>query len=109
MKDATTCRPLLRAAVFAALLLALGAGSAVGQGSDSVVKASAKASKPDDNGNPQIYHKLVHGTTLHGKQLFEPLSTEPLTYYHRTGPIGQVIAEHLPRPARVASSRALRS
>src|SRR3954471_6560011 len=54
MKDATTCRPLLRAAVFAALLLGLGAGSAAGQGSDSVVKASAKASKPDDEGNQTV-------------------------------------------------------
>src|SRR5436853_7506240 len=54
MKDATTCRPLLRAAVFAALLLALGAGSAAGQGSDSVVKATAKASKPDDEGNQTV-------------------------------------------------------
>jgi len=54
MKDATTCRPLLRAAVFAALLLGPGAGSAAGQGSDSVVKASAKASKPDDEGNQTV-------------------------------------------------------
>jgi spermidine synthase len=32
----------------------------------------------------------VHGTTLHGKQQFQPLSLEPLTYYHRTGPLGQL-------------------
>jgi hypothetical protein len=43
-----------------------------------------------------IYHKLIHGTTLHGKQQFDPLSPEPLTYYHKTGPIGQVFAEKLP-------------
>src|SRR5436190_23307374 len=56
MKDSTTCRSLLRAAVFAALLLGLGAGSALGQGtkSDSVVKATAKASKPDDEGNQTV-------------------------------------------------------
>src|SRR5207247_72083 len=36
------------------------------------------------------YHKLVHGTTLHGKQQVSPPSDEPLTYYHRTGPLGQV-------------------
>jgi spermidine synthase len=35
--------------------------------------------------------QLTHGTTLHGKQFMEPkLRREPLTYYHRTGPIGQV-------------------
>jgi spermidine synthase len=38
--------------------------------------------------------KLVHGTTLHGKQIrddrFPELQREPLTYYHRTGPVGQI-------------------
>ena len=36
------------------------------------------------------YHKLVHGTTMHGMQATNPaLQGEPLTYYHRLGPIGQ--------------------
>src|SRR5262249_16500290 len=36
---------------------------------------------------------LVHGTTLHGKQDLSPEHREePLTYYHRTGPIGHVFA-----------------
>jgi spermidine synthase len=33
------------------------------------------------------YHRLLHGTTLHGMQLVG--SSEPLTYFHKTGPIGQ--------------------
>jgi len=45
---------------------------------------------------PTVYHKLVHGTTLHGKQQVDPPSDAPLTYYHRTGPIGQVFAAGLP-------------
>jgi hypothetical protein len=84
--------------------------------------------EPDDAGLPLIYHKLVHGTTLHGKQHYASVGNmaeflsalgagsaaeaavdlasasarleserhEPLTYYHRTGPIGQVLAERLP-------------
>lgn len=37
------------------------------------------------------YRCLVHGTTQHGKQSLDPrCALEPLTYYHRTGPIGQV-------------------
>ena len=37
------------------------------------------------------YHSLVHGTTLHGMQSGDPINRrEPLTYYHRTGPIGHV-------------------
>ena len=36
---------------------------------------------------------LVHGTTMHGEQCLEPaLREEPATYYHRTGPLGQVFA-----------------
>ncbi|HTU18886.1 MAG TPA: hypothetical protein VMG10_12575 [Gemmataceae bacterium] len=39
------------------------------------------------------YRRLVHGTTLHGKQFVcpEDRRDEPLTYYHRTGPIGEVM------------------
>jgi len=38
-------------------------------------------------------HNLVHGTTLHGLQRLDPSRrTMATTYYHRTGPIGQVFA-----------------
>lgn len=37
-------------------------------------------------------HKLVHGTTLHGQQAIEPRTGEPLTYYHRQGPVGDIFA-----------------
>jgi hypothetical protein len=38
-------------------------------------------------------NQLFHGTTLHGQQSLDPARRdEPLTYYHRTGPIGQVFA-----------------
>lgn len=37
------------------------------------------------------YHSLLHGTTLHGRQSLDPQRRrEPLTYFHPTGPIGQV-------------------
>jgi len=40
---------------------------------------------------PGPYHQLIHGNTLHGQQSLDPArGREPLTYYHRTGPIGQV-------------------
>lgn len=36
-------------------------------------------------------HTLWHGTTIHGSQSTDAaLRYEPLTYYHRTGPIGQL-------------------
>jgi spermidine synthase len=38
------------------------------------------------------YRTLYHGTTLHGRQSLNPgRSMEPLTYYHRTGPIGEFL------------------
>ncbi|HKB13634.1 MAG TPA: fused MFS/spermidine synthase [Vicinamibacterales bacterium] len=39
------------------------------------------------------HHSLYHGTTLHGMQsLDEQHRTEPLTYFHHEGPIGQAFA-----------------
>ena len=40
-----------------------------------------------------VFRRLVHGTTLHGMQFVHPDSRrdEPLTYYHRSGPIGEVM------------------
>jgi spermidine synthase len=43
------------------------------------------------------YNRLMHGTTLHGRQELDAdrkpkHDAEPQTYYHRTGPIGQVFA-----------------
>ncbi len=39
------------------------------------------------------HHLLIHGTTVHGAQLRDPLRRrEPLTYFHRHSPIGQLFA-----------------
>jgi len=47
-------------------------------------------------------HRLVHGTTLHGVQWVEPnRCDEPLSYYHRAGPVGQVFAAFGRLPAAV--------
>jgi len=38
--------------------------------------------------------RLEHGTTLHGMQFMESgWMDEPLTYYHRSGPIGQIVKQ----------------
>ncbi len=37
---------------------------------------------------------LSHGTTLHGKQWLNPANrSEPVSYYHREGPVGEVFSE----------------
>lgn len=47
------------------------------------------------------FHLLVHGKTLHGTQALEPARRrEPLAYYHRTGPAGDVLAAFARDPAR---------
>lgn len=39
------------------------------------------------------YRTLAHGTTLHGVQSVAPEGrSEPLSYYHRTGPLGDIMA-----------------
>jgi spermidine synthase len=39
------------------------------------------------------YHTLLHGTTVHGRQSLDPArQREPLTYFTRSGPVGQVFA-----------------
>ena len=51
------------------------------------------------------YHMLYHGTTLHGAQSLQPdRRREPLTYFHASGPIGQVFTafSHKPRHQNVA-------
>ena len=46
-------------------------------------------------------HLLVHGNTVHGRQSLDPARRrEPLAYYHRSGPLGQVFRTLIhPRPA----------
>jgi len=44
----------------------------------------------DPNG---MFHRLVHGNTVHGRQFVNvSRRCEPLSYYHRTGPLGQLFA-----------------
>ncbi|MBN8281478.1 MAG: fused MFS/spermidine synthase, partial [Gammaproteobacteria bacterium] len=40
------------------------------------------------------FHQLVHGNTIHGRQYRDPARQgEPLTYYHRQGPLGSLFGE----------------
>lgn len=55
------------------------------------VLAVRESTLEDEQGKPEIYHELFHGTTKHGAQrLAANLSTIPLTYYSRPGPMGQL-------------------
>jgi spermidine synthase len=46
--------------------------------------------------NGHEYHTLIHGTTLHGLQCVDDktLRQEPLSYYHRNGPVGTLFAAY---------------
>jgi hypothetical protein len=41
----------------------------------------------------RTFVSLVHGTTTHGRQIAGDANPEPLTYFHRNSPIGQIFAE----------------
>ena len=46
------------------------------------------------------HHVLQHGTTLHGRQDMQiATACEPLSYFHRRGPIGDVFAAQAQSPA----------
>jgi hypothetical protein len=47
--------------------------------------------------------RLLHGATLHGQQFVDPeLRGEPLAYYHRTGPVGVLMAAYNTPSRRLA-------
>jgi hypothetical protein len=51
-------------------------------------------------------HTLRHGSTTHGAQVLGVTPPEPLTYHHRTGPIGQLF-DALPKTSDVTSQVAV--
>lgn len=49
-------------------------------------------------------HRLFHGQILHGQQSLDPARRrDPLSYYHRSGPIGEVFKAFHARPREVAA------
>ncbi|WP_406694934.1 fused MFS/spermidine synthase [Singulisphaera sp. Ch08] len=53
-------------------------------------------------------HRLFHGRTLHGQQSLDPARRrEPLSYYHRSGPIGQVFDAFHARPSEAGRNVAV--
>ena len=47
----------------------------------------------NEQGRPEKYKELFHGTTKHGAQRLGAHEQEPLTYYSRPGPMGQLFKE----------------
>ena len=46
------------------------------------------------------FRQLYHGTTMHGRQFLDPQrQCEPLSYYHRRGPLGQMLEVFAAAPA----------
>ena len=57
----------------------------------SALTGASMASIASTSRRPGL-HVLVSGTTIHGRETFDgPLAGEPLSYYHRAGPLGEVI------------------
>ena len=87
-------RPLRLTLGFACLALLLSAGSG-GLHAERTFFGVLRVTEQDNE------HRLYHGTTLHGvERLSGPLAGEPLTYYGRRGPLGDVFAAY-PRFDRI--------
>lgn len=96
-------RPL-RFALAVALVLVAGAGDRPG-GRDALHQARSffgvHRVLADERAGVRI---LLHGTTIHGVQSADPARrAEPLAYYHREGPLGQVFEALGPRISRVGA------
>ena len=91
-------RPLRFGLGLAALLLA---GSLAPQKSDQLLVARSFFGVHRIERDPAGYHLLSHGSTVHGAQSHDPARRlEPLTYYNRPGPVGQLFAALPARSAR---------
>jgi hypothetical protein len=92
-------RPLHLGAALAAVLLV--AGFVDARNSDQIRQSRSffgvlRISRDRDE---KGYTELRHGTTLHGRQSLEPSRrAEPISYYQRKGPIGQLFVEVDRRP-----------
>jgi hypothetical protein len=67
------------------------------------VQAGTLSAEPTDRGRKPAFHLLSHGSTLHGIQRLgadgkPEQNPEPLSYFHRAGPVGQVFDAWRSRP-----------
>lgn len=55
--------------------------------------------QPVDSSQPRpLFRRLLHGTTQHGLQAIDPPSRcQPMGYFHRRGPLGDVLSSYVPR------------
>ena len=92
-------RPLLLGGVLASVLLISGFVDARNNDQIRQSRSFFGVLRISRDRDPKGYTELRHGTTLHGRQSLEPgRRAEPLSYYHRQGPIGQLFAELNRRP-----------
>ena len=95
-------RPLRFALGLGALLLA---GELAPQRSTELLAARSFFGVHRVERDPDGYHLLIHGSTVHGAQNLSPQHRlEPLTYYSREAPVGQLFAQ---LPARAGRSVAV--
>ena len=101
----TQSRVPLRFAASVATMLVAGSLAANAQGQALYVSRTFFGVYRVTTDQQARYHSLFHGTTLHGMQALDPAHQgEPMTYFHRQGPIGQAFAG-LPAVAAQAPSR----
>jgi hypothetical protein len=98
-------RPIRFGLGYAVALLAFAMYARLGEGSLLRVERNFYGVKRVVSRSNGDVHILYHGTTLHGIQQTDPAhAREPLAYYHRNGPVGDVFSalHHKSAPANVA-------
>lgn len=98
-------RPVRYGLVYAATLLAFALHARLGEGSRLHVERNFYGVKRIADRLDGKLRVLYHGTTVHGAQRTEPeYRTEPMAYYNRSGPVGDVFSAMYPAgtPTRIA-------
>ena len=86
-------RPLRFALSLAAVILAAGIMSGVGNSTLHSERNFFGVVRVVNNQDLKL-HSFLHGSTVHGRQSTTPdRRCEPLSYYHREGPLGRIFAQ----------------
>ena len=94
-----SARPIRFALGIAGILLASQAYPFVHGKADARIRSFFGVHRVTSDGE---YRMLVHGNTEHGRQSLDPVrQAEPLSYYFRTGPIGDLLSALDSDPARL--------
>lgn len=88
-------QPFRFALCYGMLLLAVGVLANITHGKDEYISRNFYGVKRIKVDQQQGIRSLVHGVTVHGRQFITgPSQNQPLAYFHKTGPLGDIFTAH---------------